>query len=234
MDKKLLIAIIVILLVVVVALMTLVIILTNNGNNLGKNDTSNGSTLNISNVGNNTTQNVSNETNTIENTTIGNNDTSNQNVAMKQYTNLLNSSEEGTYCNNTYDEVMGLRLFLQYDGKVYFYLDDKSNFINVGMEANVDTNTDYEITGFTGKVVDTFIGISGNGITYPIAYFLMEDGTVWYLNTETFMINGNTKAQKDEGIEGVIRLKQANLGVPNDGGWLDIIGIKADGSYYKL
>jgi len=196
----------------------------------------------VANINNNQVNNIinNNENNTISgSTTIETTVANNQTISI--FNKILNPNNDPNYsdngdlvsCYSIYEgDGSDIVLTLTYDGKVTIYAGENSVDENAGMKLNANTN--YEITGFPKKVADIFLGYYGQSVNYPIAFFILEDGTVWYLDTKSFMINGNTKVEgKLNGVEGVVKIKQADWH-DSSGGCETVIGIKADGSFYNL
>jgi hypothetical protein len=127
--------------------------------------------------------------------------------------------------------VLGCNIKLDNSGKVYLNIDRdaKENF----PKTTAPVNTNLEITGFSKKVVDVFIGEYGNGYSYPVILFLMADGTVEYLNSKyAFENNVFVSEGKISGVENIVRIEQA--GAYNGGGISTVIAIDKDGYYYDV
>lgn len=130
--------------------------------------------------------------------------------------------------------VLGCVINLDSKGKVYLNIGAaEAKEYSPNMKA--PTNTDIEITGFSKKVVDVFVGMYGNGIDYPIILFLMEDGTVEYLNSkDAFENNKFVSAGKISGVENIVRIEQAGAYEEGSGGYRTVIAIDKDGYYYDV
>ena len=87
------------------------------------------------------------------------------------------------------------------------------------------------INNFEGSVVDVKVFNVGQGVGNEVIFFLMEDGTVEYMELIKAMQKDEYKSQgKIKGVEGVVEINLA-YGSRN---FHSPIGVKEDGSFYDL
>lgn len=136
------------------------------------------------------------------------------------------------------DSSVGCKVQLDSNGKVGFVIssDAKNYFSYMGddiIKAPLDKVI--EVTGFTKKVVDVFIGGCGQGVDFPIVLFLMEDGTVEYLDSKVAIENNKfVSAGKLENVENIVRFERADAFHENIGGYITVIAIDKDGYFYDV
>ena len=71
----------------------------------------------------------------------------------------------------------------------------------------------------------------------PVAIFLMKDGSVEWFDIEEAVNNSDFNSEgKMENVTGVVRILNVGAGSKSgeSGGWIDIIGVKEDGTFYNL
>lgn len=142
------------------------------------------------------------------------------------------------------DELFGINVSLENDGKVYIFTYETKE--NLKSRFSLDANdaffkktsdndiTKFEITGFSKKVKDIFVNGVGQSVSYPVILFLMEDGTVEFLNTKAALTTLNFKSAgtlKD--MKDVVRIRTCDAG-KGPGSGRGILAIKADGSFYNV
>lgn len=106
---------------------------------------------------------------------------------------------------------------------------------------------EYEVTGFTKDVKSAFNGIAGQDVTGEFFFFLMEDGTVEYVNvfktsetTGTTSVNFSSKNTfKTEGsisskVKDIVGFRNTQVQEDEGSGYATTIAVKEDGSFYNL
>lgn len=81
------------------------------------------------------------------------------------------------------------------DGKVYLTTDINNNLYNLYFSDIAKNKIENkEIEGFTKKVQEVYLAYMGNGDVQPLILFLIEDGTVEYLDSKDMLKNENYKS----------------------------------------
>lgn len=206
-----------------------------NKNSINENYEANNSTIengqaNIENqVSNNTTAN--NQTKVEEQ--ASNKQTTSKTVSNVSLINIDSSKclngETGSEYHCNFNEQLGA--YVRYDNnKLCFRLSDGE--ITEFMDGiSIKTDTDYEIKNINiNEVAEIFVGVYGNGIDYPVVFFLMKNGTVNWLNVQDACVN------KDFNAEGIISGVTDVVRIVNGGtnGGFTVLAFKQDGTFYDL
>lgn len=125
------------------------------------------------------------------------------------------------------------------NGKAYVTVDSKNemlqSFGGIVDLKNVKDVTDREITGFSAKPVEVFYGQFGHEVIDEVILFLMNDGTVEYINTADLLNNSDYKSQgKKENLSNVVKFDILSAWEEEGGGYVTTIAIDKDGYYYDL
>ena len=141
------------------------------------------------------------------------------------YLNIVNSKNEeyGIEISNS-----NQRVYLTIVSDEYKFMFNNGNF---------EQNKEYEITNIdASNIKSIYVSDHGTSGNYPIALFLMKDGTVEWLQIGS----GDLVAEgKIENVENIVRIETVNVGehyeLSDDGaGWISVIGIREDGNFYDL
>ena len=101
-------------------------------------------------------------------------------------------------------------------------------------EITIDIDKEYIIKGVeASKVADIYVGGYGHDISCQLILFLMQDGTVFWLDFLDAYQKNNFTAKKTENVSNVIKFSNASShdGV---GGARTVIGIRDDGKFYDI
>lgn len=125
----------------------------------------------------------------------------------------------------------GLYVKIDDNGNVYLYVTSKDSLYN---SSKMELSKEYQVTGFSGKVVDVFLGYEGQGgVDYPLILFLMEDGSVEYLNAKQAVENLDFKSNgKLNYLSNIVRFEEASIGTLSGGGYVGVVAIDSDGYSY--
>lgn len=118
-----------------------------------------------------------------------------------------------------------------------YYLNYGDGKIKISITKDSYMN-DYEVKGIdASKVAEAFLLGAGQDIVYPTAYFLMKDGTVEWFNVKDAVEKNDFNAEgKISNVANVVRIVNAGVG-PKSGegsGWIDVIAVRADGTFYNI
>lgn len=187
------------------------------------------------------------------------NDVNSQEVTQaKKATDNIDNTLEGTYgfdankmktkTENTiyedvrYDSIEGITVILEKDGKAMVsVMPDNEIYQSLYSDTKAEVQNE-ELTGFDGKIASVYFAYFGNGIEPAKILFLMEDGTVEYINSEN-MIKGKDKKYVSEGkikdLSNIVRFERVAIGFENEngereGGSLTTVAIDKDGYGYDL
>lgn len=113
------------------------------------------------------------------------------------------------------------------NGKPYIYL--KENLSNSYVQGQ-----EYEITGFSKKVVYCFDGITGQSSSGSMLLFLMEDGSVEYIMIDNIKNTNSLKSQgKIAGLESIVRIQAGAIKI-GESGAATIFAINNKGEAYDI
>jgi hypothetical protein len=113
------------------------------------------------------------------------------------------------------------------NGKPYIYL--KENLSNSYVKGK-----EYEITGFSKKVVYCFDGLTGQSQSGSMLLFLMEDGTVEYIMIDNIKSTNSLKSQgKIAGLESIVRIQAGSVNF-GESGAAAIFAINNKGESYDI
>ena len=99
----------------------------------------------------------------------------------------------------------------------------------------VEADKEYNIEGFDeSKVADIDIVGYGHDVTHALILFLMEDGTVYWLDAYDSFDNNNFNAEKIPNVTNVIKIVGGSLHHNEGGGGRTVFGIRNDGTFYDL
>lgn len=127
------------------------------------------------------------------------------------------------------------------NGKAYLTTDINDETFKTQYFPNVkDAVENQEITGFSTKIKELHYGYFGNGIEVPVLFFLMEDGTVEYVNTEKMIKNEDYKSLgKMKQLSDIIKFEEVAVGDVDENGeakesYRSVVAIDKDGYAYDL
>lgn len=147
---------------------------------------------------------------------------------------IYESTEYGVDSN--YD----ITISLLENNKLKLYTNPESETYQMIFPNGTKESNDQEITGFDGNVVDVFYTCFGQEAVAPKILFLMEDGTVEYIDSSEMIKNKNYKsAGKIEELSNIVRFAIVSVGFLDDegnraGGELTTVAIDKDGYAYDL
>lgn len=99
------------------------------------------------------------------------------------------------------------------DGKVFVSTDiEDEGYKLLFSNLELDEINNQEITGFDGSVKETFLAYMGNGDMAPVILFLMEDGTVEYLDSKEMFENETYKSSGKLGdLENIVKFTNITI-----------------------
>ena len=130
---------------------------------------------------------------------------------------------------------MGIEVTIE-NGKAYLIIDGTNENAQALTDGEQVTSVkDKEITGFSAKPVSVYGGEFGQDIVGLTMLFLMDDGTVEYIQVADMLTDESYVSQGT--IEGLTNAKQfaiLSVGDTEGGGYITTIAIDKDGYYYDL
>lgn len=192
---------------------------------------------------------------TIENNQVkveeqASNKVNNQTTVNKTENNVSVLNIDGSKCLNKVNDGVQYKYHCSFNGELGVYISDENNKLYLRLldgdltdfmdSITIKTNTNYEIKNINvAEVADVFVGAYGNGINYPVIFFLMKNGTVNWLDVQAACEN------KDFNAEGIISdvndivkiakcVYSAGTNGETEGGAYTVLGFKQDGSFYDL
>jgi len=134
----------------------------------------------------------------------------------------------------------GLKISIK-NGKAYLSNDINSkDYKFMFSEIYNESIKDKEITGFSSKVKDVYFAYMGNGDMPPFILFLMDDGSVEYINSRIMLIKKEfTSAGKIDELSNIVKFVTLNASdVDENGekmsGFITVVAIDKEGYSYDL
>ena len=127
------------------------------------------------------------------------------------------------------------------DGKVFVSTDiEDEGYKLLFSNLELDEINNQEITGFDGSVKETFLAYMGNGDMAPVILFLMEDGTVEYLDSKEMFENETYKSSGKLGdLENIVKFTNITITDLDEngedlGGAIGVVAINKNGISYDI
>lgn len=156
--------------------------------------------------------------------------------ANKMKTNAGVLYEECNSDNGT----SGLKIEIK-NGKAYLTNDINSkDYKFMFSEINNKSIKNKEITGFEAKIKEVYFAYMGNGDMAPFILFLMEDGSVEYINSRIMLKNEKYESEgKIEEISNIVKFETLNATDVDEngekmGGFITVVAIDEEGYSYDL
>lgn len=173
-----------------------------------------------------------------KNTIINIKNTQNPDLLNLDVSKCLNKGNADIYSYVGSDE-FGIYLYT-YDNKINIRI--SSGSLLEGRDIKVEFDKNYEVTNIdVNETSQVFVIGCGQGIDFPIAFFLMKDGSVEWLNINDALtkkdFNAEGKIPNVQDIKTIINAGAIGIVDKETGagpGWVTIIGVKEDGSFYDL
>lgn len=134
----------------------------------------------------------------------------------------------------------GLKISIK-NGKAYLSNDINSkDYKFMFSEIYNESIKDKEITGFSSKVKDVYFAYMGNGDMPPFILFLMDDGSVEYINSRIMLIKKEFKSSgKIDELSNIVKFVTLNASdVDENGekmsGFITVVAIDKEGYSYDL
>lgn len=126
--------------------------------------------------------------------------------------------------------------YVYYDqNKLYIGISENGELYQSSGDIIVECDKGYEIKNINvSEISEVIVEGWGNGIDFPVVFFLMVDGTVEWLDTQSAFTKKDFSAEgKVEGVENIVKIVKAGVSGEYDGGYT-VLGVKQDGSFYDL
>lgn len=152
---------------------------------------------------------------------------------------MLTNASNIKYEVNDFDTNIGLEITIK-DGKPFLTTDTNNEKLEFMFPLLIETVKDKELTGFSGKVVDTYQAYMGNGDPKPILLFLMKDGSVEYIKSSSALEQGIFESQgKINELSDIVKFQSVDAyDVDENGetlsGWITVVAINKKGYSYDL
>lgn len=92
-----------------------------------------------------------------------------------------------------------------------------------------------EITGFKTNIISSYQANIGNGINAPIILFIMENGTVEYINTTDVIQNKKYVSNGIlEGIKDIVKFASVDVKEIEGGGYISVVAIDKNCYSYDI
>ena len=167
---------------------------------------------------------------------IEKNETSNQKTKNEFDASKMKISADGAEYELREDDVdnnLGVIIEVK-NGKAYVSTDTTNEFFE-DLFGNVQEVSNQEITGFSANVVDAIYCKFGQSASAPIIVFLMDDGTVEYVDSLQMLKNKNYKsAGKITELKDITNFAYVDVTEREGSGYISIVAIDQDGYAYDL
>jgi len=149
------------------------------------------------------------------------------------------SLEFNAYTNSEYKYYADLEWFtIKYDKNQFVmslandgYVDKNRNEFGV----NIQSGKEFAIQGLEEeKVADVSANVYAHEFTNILITFLMEDGTVYWIDVMDAFVKEDFSAQKIANVSGVVKIVSASAGAEGEGGGRTILALRNDGTFYDL
>ena len=152
-----------------------------------------------------------------------------ENNKMKIKSNGVEYTETEEINKNNY----GIKIEIN-NGKAYI-----TTNVNDELYKSIFTNATplnkKEITGFKTNIISSYHANIGNGINAPIILFIMENGTVEYINTTDVIQNKKYVSNGIlEGIKDIVKFASVDVKEIEGGGYISVVAIDKNGYSYDI
>ncbi len=154
--------------------------------------------------------------------------------------NCLNNNDNSiVYANYIYqtEEFYGLELNVQPDKKTVGISVDVNKFKANLPDINIGNENIYKTYTFDKEIYDIFIGGFGQDIhTNEMAFFILSDGTVEYINIKEAIENDTYQSNgKISNLTDIVGIQMANVSSKDGpGGYITTIAYNKDGKFYDI
>lgn len=154
-------------------------------------------------------------------TTLENKKTNSENVNLKFDPNKMKLKMENAVYKDELDYVdyiTGMFITLE-EGRVYVYTDVTNETYKTLFPKATKRLEGQEITGFSSNITDIHFAYSGTDVSPAKILFLMEDGTVEYIDFQKLIENKEyVSAGKLEGLSNIVKLENVKVGFYDENG----------------
>lgn len=150
--------------------------------------------------------------------------------------------DDSIYGDVRYDSIEGITIILEDDGKATVtVMPDNEVYKMLYPDTEVDIQNQ-ELTGFDGKIASVYFANFGDDIEPCKILFLMEDGSVEYIDSEKMIKSKDQKyvsEGKIEGLENIVHFENVAVAFEDEngereGGTLTVVAVDKDGYSYDL
>ena len=131
-------------------------------------------------------------------------------------------------------ENIGVKVTIE-EGKAYVTTEfDKEDWISQ-MYSDAKEVENQEIKGFSGKPVLCFMAVAGQDINPPTLCFLMDDGTVEYVNSKDMLTSEKYEVEGKLGnLKDIVSFEYVSVSDPEGGGYVSTVAIDEEGYSYDI
>ena len=152
---------------------------------------------------------------------------------MKVYAENAEYSSEEIQEQASKLEEYGINIKIE-NGEAYVSTDDSKDWYKDLFE-DIDEIEDKKIEGFETKIDEVKVMIYGQDLARPIILFMMEDGSVEYVKSETMLKDEKYESEgKIEDLENIVDIAYASVTEDNASGYITTVAIDQDGYAYDL
>lgn len=169
--------------------------------------------------------------------------TSNDQLMYAFYGNKMKvKMDDSIYGDVRYDSIEGITIILEDDGKATVtVIPDNEVYKMLYPDTEVDIQNQ-ELTGFDGKIASVYFANFGDDIAPCKILFLMEDGSVEYIDSEKMIKSKDQKYVSEGRIEelsNIVRFENVAVAFEDEngereGGTLTVVAVDKDGYSYDL
>ncbi len=121
------------------------------------------------------------------------------------------------------------------DGEAYLSTDSENEML-LAFLPNEKKDIEHEkITGFRSSIQEVYYGYFGNGDMMPILFFLMEDGTVEYIDAKEMIENKKYQSYgKVKDLKNIVTFADVSVTDEIGAGYRTVVAIDEDGYSYDI
>ena len=134
-----------------------------------------------------------------------------------------------------YETLLSMQVSTEGENKATISFDKSKIYTDFGVENNANIKDSYDIE-FDNEIADIFIGGIGQDSSGTFVFFLMEDGTVQYIEVYKALQNNDFSPKKANDVNNIIKFKNVSAATKeaNTSGIVTVLAMKKDGTFYDM
>lgn len=121
------------------------------------------------------------------------------------------------------------------DGEAYLSTDSENEMLLAFLPNEKKDIEHQKITGFRSSIQEVYYGYFGNGDMMPTLFFLMEDGTVEYINAKEMIENKKYQSSgRVKDLKNIVAFADVSVTDEIGAGYRTVVAIDEDGYSYDI